>query len=124
MMLNKSQCEYCGKVGSHNEVCVMNEVLQLRALVSRLDIVREALERIANTPSACAGRHMQEIARDALALSHDGATTQPQGVPEMDALRWRKLPAHIEEFQIDYVGLKSAIDASLGCKHDGKDIGK
>jgi hypothetical protein len=43
----------------------------------------------------------------------DPAEPQCSADSELDALRWRQLPAHLEEVQIDYVCLKRAIDADL-----------
>ena len=46
-------------------------------------------------------------------MSEDKSQLRCSAASELDALRWRQLPAHLEEFQIDYVGLKRAIDADL-----------
>ena len=43
-----------------------------------------------------------------------------QSADAVDAKRWRMLPAFLEEFQIDYVGLVKAIDAALS--HNAKEV--
>lgn len=44
----EDRCEYCGRSEGHNEVCVMNEVMQLRAQVRRSDAAWVLLSRWEN----------------------------------------------------------------------------
>lgn len=44
------------------------------------------------------------------------AATARAEAAEKDAVRWNMLPAFLEKYQINYVGLKSDIDAAQGSK--------
>lgn len=77
----EGQCEYCGVVDGHNQVCVMIEVKRLSGLVKRL---RKALVRIdaINDSPACFNSEIDQLCGDALT---DSSTVQPVSPQDREA---------------------------------------
>jgi len=97
-------CRYCGTVPNAGEViCDSEGSARQCPWMGSVEGLLYSLEK-----GLLTNADKQEIAK--LLRAPDPASL------EADALRWRQLPSHIEEFQIDYVGLKRAIDATLAAQ--------